>query len=64
MASTTHNDVPIEKEKPGASWKDKEEHVVPKNRLTIVFIGLMCTVFLAALDQVSPKAVTSLLNEF
>ncbi|KAI9574223.1 MFS general substrate transporter [Boletus coccyginus] len=51
MASTTQNDVHVEKEKPGASWKDKEEHVVPKNRLTIVFLGLMCTVFLAALDQ-------------
>ncbi|KAI9574224.1 MFS general substrate transporter [Boletus coccyginus] len=51
MASTTQDDVPIEKEKPGASWKDKEEHVVPKNRLGIVLLGLMCTVFLAALDQ-------------
>ncbi|KAG2137516.1 MFS general substrate transporter [Suillus clintonianus] len=39
------------KERPGASWKKKEEHVVPKNRLSIVFFGLMCTVFLAALDQ-------------
>ncbi|KAI6040004.1 MFS general substrate transporter, partial [Pisolithus marmoratus] len=36
---------------PGASWKDKEEHVLPKNRLGIVFLGLMCSVFLAALDQ-------------
>jgi hypothetical protein len=40
------------KERPGASWKKDEEHVVPKNRLGIVFFGLMCTVFLAALDQV------------
>jgi EmrB/QacA subfamily drug resistance transporter len=39
------------KERPGASWKKDEEHVVPKNRLGIVFFGLMCTVFLAALDQ-------------
>jgi hypothetical protein len=40
------------KEKPGASWKKDEEHVVPKNRIGIVFFGLMCSVFLAALDQV------------
>ncbi|KAG2158308.1 MFS general substrate transporter, partial [Suillus bovinus] len=39
------------KEKPGASWKKGEEHVVPKNRLGIVFFGLMCSTFLAALDQ-------------
>ncbi|KAG1827106.1 MFS general substrate transporter [Suillus subaureus] len=39
------------KEKPGASWKKDEEHVVPKNRIGIVFFGLMCSVFLAALDQ-------------
>ncbi|KAF9227638.1 MFS general substrate transporter [Gyrodon lividus] len=39
------------KAKPGASWKEKEEHVVPKNRLGIVFFGLMCSTFLAALDQ-------------
>lgn len=31
--------------------KDNEEMVIPKNRLVIVFIGLMLTVFLAALDQ-------------
>jgi hypothetical protein len=31
--------------------KDNEEMVLPKNRLVIVFIGLMLTVFLAALDQ-------------
>ncbi|KAL0946650.1 hypothetical protein HGRIS_012844 [Hohenbuehelia grisea] len=37
--------------KPGASWKTEETHLVPKNRLNIVFAGLMCTVFLAALDQ-------------
>jgi hypothetical protein len=56
---------------PGASWKNDEAHVLPKNRLGIVrrnnhslrlkrlichpfqvFAGLMCTVFLAAIDQV------------
>jgi hypothetical protein len=31
--------------------KDNEEMVLPKNRLVLVFIGLMLTVFLAALDQ-------------
>jgi hypothetical protein len=36
---------------PGASWKNDEAHVLPKNRLGIVFAGLMCTVFLAAIDQ-------------
>lgn len=31
--------------------KDNEVMVLPKNRLVLVFIGLMLTVFLAALDQ-------------
>lgn len=44
---------PSSKAKPGASWKEKEQHVVPKNRLGIVLFGLMCSTFLAALDQVS-----------
>jgi hypothetical protein len=39
-------------EKPGASWKGNEEHVLPKNRIGMVFFGLMACVFLAALDQV------------
>ncbi|KAF8414466.1 hypothetical protein L210DRAFT_3659134 [Boletus edulis BED1] len=51
MATKTQSDSPVEKTQPGASWKDKEEHVLPKNRLGIVFFGLMCTIFLAALDQ-------------
>ncbi|KAG6369767.1 MFS general substrate transporter [Boletus reticuloceps] len=51
MATKTQSDPPVEKTQPGASWKDKEEHVLPKNRLGIVFFGLMCTIFLAALDQ-------------
>ncbi|KAG9318910.1 major facilitator superfamily domain-containing protein [Chiua virens] len=49
--TTTQNDSPAEKVQPGAAWKDKEEHVLPKNRLGIVFFGLMCSIFLAALDQ-------------
>ncbi|VDC06640.1 unnamed protein product [Peniophora sp. CBMAI 1063] len=39
------------KAKPGASWKANEEHVLPPNNLPIVFTGLMCCTFLAALDQ-------------
>ncbi|KAH7924739.1 MFS general substrate transporter [Leucogyrophana mollusca] len=39
------------KSKPGASWSQNEQHVVPQNRLGIVFFGLMCSIFLAALDQ-------------
>jgi hypothetical protein len=31
--------------------KSNEALVIPKNRIVIVFIGLMLTVFLAALDQ-------------
>lgn len=39
------------KHEPGASWKANETQHLPKNRLGVVFIGLMLTVFLAALDQ-------------
>lgn len=52
MADTTKSGTPTQKSAPGATWKNNEEHVVPKNRLRIVFVGLMCSVFLAALDQV------------
>ena len=50
----------------GASWKDNERQVLPQNRLWIVFPGLMCCVFLAALDQVRsqlcpPLSVSSLI---
>lgn len=31
--------------------KSNEQVIIPKNRIFIVFIGLMLTVFLAALDQ-------------
>ena len=57
MATTTQSDAPVEEARPGASWKNKEEHVLPTNRLDIVFFGLMCTAFLAALDQVSSQIV-------
>ena len=43
---------PAEKAKPGQHWKHTEEHVLPKNRMSLVFTGLMACVFLAALDQV------------
>ncbi|KAI6162553.1 major facilitator superfamily domain-containing protein [Pisolithus thermaeus] len=51
MASPMQTEKPRGRALPGASWQDKEEHVLPKNRLGIVFLGLMCSVFLAALDQ-------------
>lgn len=41
-----------EKHKAGASWKATEQQVLPHNRFWIVFPGLMCCIFLAALDQV------------
>ena len=40
------------KTKPGGHWKANEEHVLPNNRMSLVFTGLMACVFLAALDQV------------
>ncbi|KAF9053859.1 MFS general substrate transporter [Hymenopellis radicata] len=39
------------KAKPGESWKSLETHVLPKNNMVVVFIGLMCCTFLAAIDQ-------------
>ena len=40
---------------PGVSWKQNEEHVIPKNRLSIVSFALVCTMFIAALDLVSRR---------
>lgn len=37
----------IKNEEPGARWKDDEEHHIPKNNLTLVFLGLMTATFLA-----------------
>ncbi|KIK74354.1 hypothetical protein PAXRUDRAFT_19969, partial [Paxillus rubicundulus Ve08.2h10] len=51
MSITPKSEKPGQKAEPGASWKHKEEHVLPKNRLGIVLFGLMCAMFLAALDQ-------------
>ncbi|KAJ3834796.1 MFS general substrate transporter [Lentinula raphanica] len=39
------------KKEPGHSWKENETHVLPHNRLPIVFFGFMCSIFLAAMDQ-------------
>ena len=39
------------KRKPGAAWKENEEHHLPENRIYIVFSGLMLCVFLAALGE-------------
>ncbi|KAJ3989453.1 MFS general substrate transporter [Lentinula detonsa] len=46
----TATTVPGKKE-PGQSWKENETHVLPHNRLPLVFLGFMCTIFLAAMDQ-------------
>lgn len=56
VSPATLNDVEMverqaDKKKVRTGDKDNEEMVLPKNRLAIVFIGLMLTVFLAALDQ-------------
>ncbi|KIK79858.1 hypothetical protein PAXRUDRAFT_260844 [Paxillus rubicundulus Ve08.2h10] len=51
MSTTPKKQKLDEKAEPGASWSQKEEHVLPKNRLGIVLFALMCTSFLAALDQ-------------
>jgi len=56
VSPATPNDMEMverqaDKKKVRTGDKDNEEMVLPKNRLVIVFIGLMLTVFLAALDQ-------------
>lgn len=56
ISPATPNDVEMverqsEKKKVRTGDKYNEEMVLPKNRLVVVFIGLMLTVFLAALDQ-------------
>ncbi|KIM48914.1 hypothetical protein M413DRAFT_89920 [Hebeloma cylindrosporum] len=62
--STTHSDTLVPEQVPGptngtikkkapqgSTWKTDETHVLPKNNLSLVFMGLMCCVFLAAIDQ-------------
>ncbi|KAI0336510.1 MFS amino acid permease [Cubamyces sp. BRFM 1775] len=54
QAETAATPAPTDPEKggkPGQHWKHGEEHVLPKNNIPIVFTGLMCCTFLAALDQ-------------
>ncbi|KAF8121968.1 hypothetical protein EV363DRAFT_1301496 [Boletus edulis] len=41
----------IGRKEPGHSWRQDEEHVLPKNRLGIVSFAFVCTMFLGALDQ-------------
>lgn len=55
MSSRQDEHVAKRKE-PGVSWKENEEHVLPKNRLGIVSFALVCTMFLGALDHVSAEA--------
>lgn len=55
-AKSSHQEEHISKPKePGVSWKQNEEHVLPKNRLGIVSFALVCTMFLGALDHVSQR---------
>lgn len=67
-AHTTMTEVPPTtdeaKAKPGANWKAQETHVLPKNRLPIVFAGLMACTFLAALDQVRKYPIQPLITVF
>ncbi|KAJ8463511.1 hypothetical protein ONZ51_g10204 [Trametes cubensis] len=51
IAATPAPSDPEKGGKPGQHWKQGEEHVLPKNNIPIVFTGLMCCTFLAALDQ-------------
>ncbi|TFK42411.1 major facilitator superfamily domain-containing protein [Crucibulum laeve] len=49
---------------PGASWKANEQHLLPKNRLGIVFLGLCGCVFLAAIDQtIVATALPTIVNK-
>ncbi|EKM55449.1 uncharacterized protein PHACADRAFT_256078 [Phanerochaete carnosa HHB-10118-sp] len=50
-ASVGENVATAKRHEPGQSWKQNEEHVLPHNRIGIVFFGLMACTFLAALDQ-------------
>ncbi|OJA20399.1 hypothetical protein AZE42_05364 [Rhizopogon vesiculosus] len=36
---------------PAASWSQSEEHVIPENRLAIVFPGILCATFMVVLDE-------------
>ncbi|OAX38723.1 MFS amino acid permease [Rhizopogon vinicolor AM-OR11-026] len=36
---------------PAASWRQSEEHVIPENRLSIVFPGILCATFIVVLDE-------------
>jgi hypothetical protein len=45
-----------------ASWNKVEEHVIPQNRMGIVFFGLMCTTFLVALDSVRSNCIILFVN--
>lgn len=58
-APTTPSAATDKSVKPGQSWKQHEEHVLPHNRIGIVFFGLMSCTFLAALDQVCPSEGTT-----
>jgi hypothetical protein len=62
--NSPHEIVPVQEKdnKTRASWMANERHVLPENRFWIVFPGLMCCVFLAALDQVRTQLCLLLLS--
>ena len=42
-----------QEKKTKSDWRANEQQVLPENNLPLVFFGLMASVFLSALDQVS-----------
>lgn len=46
-------DPSTQEKKTKSDWRANEQQVLPENNLPLVFFGLMASVFLSALDQVS-----------
>lgn len=55
MATLDETVKQLDKEKPGTSWRQNEEHVIPKNRLGIVFFAILCVTSTVVLDHVSTQ---------
>jgi hypothetical protein len=62
MAEPSSPAVEEANERSGAPRNKVEEHVIPQNRMGIVFFSLMCTTFLVALDQVRSNCVILFVN--
>lgn len=52
-ASASDPSAPQQEKKTKPDWRTNEQQVLPENNLPLVFFGLMASVFLSALDQVS-----------